>query len=227
MKNIWNWLGGGKNAVAGNPAAVPPVLPTPAVPTNHWRAGVLIGPFLTLVAFGIYLLCAGIGSVWKDAGIRLPSWGSGVKSETPAQTSTPPAQPAGDANPTIAEIAKLLASIPKSDVRDNVVTATEGSYGKIGGSEINVYTNAKVIPPKYTRSSVTVGGPGSATVEIAVPFGKSLGFTTPAGVTAEWQGHDGQWGPVPIGETPNQKKVRFTSVDQRPVQIDLLWCDAP
>ena len=217
MKNpipsVWQWLGGGKNAVAGNPAALPPILAIPAVPANHWRAGVLVGPFTALVALGIYLLCMGIGSVWKDAGIHIPSLGSSAQAQQTPATNT-------------VTVTEKIIAIPPSDVKDNTIMIKgDNSKGEIHGQVIKVYPNAVVTPPKCTRIPITVGGPGSVVIEITVPIGKSLGFTTPAGVTAEWRDQDGNYSPVTIGEMPNQQGVRFTSVNQKPVQFYLLWSD--
>lgn len=216
MKNTtiktWNWLGGAGFTLA-------PIAP---VACNNWRAGVLVGPFLTLVALGIYLLCAGIGSVWKDAGIRLPSWGSSAQAQQPAVQQ----QPAGDTNTTLTEVAKLLASLPPSEMKDNTVMIKgNNSVGEIHGPVVKVYPNAKVVPNKITPGSVKIGGEGTVTNTVPVPVGKSVSFTPPPGVTAEWQDHKDEWHPCVVGQHPNQRAIRFTATNIPPQEFTLLWSD--
>ncbi len=207
MKSLWNWLGG-----AG-------FVPAPVAPAtcNQWRAWVLVWPFAIACLLGIYLLGMGIGAAWKQAGLSLPSWSA--KAQQPTITTV---------TNTVTEMEKV--TVPPQGVMENnhiQAIAAPGSHieAKLIGQIVNSYPNAKVVPSKVTKGSVTVGGEGTSVIEIPVLLGKSLWFTTPAGVTAEWQDHKGQWGPVPIGETPNQQKVRFTSTNNKPVQFDLLWTD--
>jgi hypothetical protein len=162
------------------------------------------------------------------SGGSFPSWGSSDKPQTPAPAPTPAVQPqpAGETNPTIAEIAKLLASIPESDVRDNVVTVNgDNSNGEIHGPVIKVYPNAKVVPPKFTSSSVKIGGAFPVVADIPVVVGKNISFTPPTGVTAEWQDKRGEWHPCVAGELFNPQRVRFTSTNTNPQEFTILWSD--
>lgn len=200
MKNIWIWICGGKPAVNASPL----------VP-HHNSQGVAI-------LLGIALA----GCIWwMLSGGSLPSWGSGAPDKTP--TPTPADRPAGDTI-TFAEVAKLLTSVPKGSMEGNTVSGN-GSY--ISGGGISIYPNAKVVPPTYSRTHISVGGSGPVSMEIPIGVGKNISFTPPDGVKVEWINHAGESEPAKLGVvTPHRKAVRFTAKNLgQEVTFDVLESD--
>jgi len=216
MKNafilLMDTLGGAKAATLGNPAAVPPVLPTPAVGRDKWQArfwftvGFL--PTVTLIGWLVFL---GIGSLWKDAGISLPSWGSNTQAQSPVATTVTNTIPKK----------KILVVPPIHVTNGDTLVAPNGSASN--HQVVNIYTDATEVK-KEDRSKLNLTPGTSVTKEI--PLGKRASWSkSPA--TIKWKDLDGRWN-LDTKETRNSPTtaIEFTAPADKSVEIEFILTDA-
>lgn len=212
MKNAFNalmdFLGGAKPATPGNPAAVPVIPPTPAVGRDKWQARFWFSlGFLPALALVLCLMFLGISSLWKDADIRLPSWGSSVQAATPTNSI-----PETEVLPPMPAI--------KIDMRDKVTHNVGNDNDNSSRADIHIYPHAKEIPRQIGRENLHVGANTSRTVKI--PSGATIDWSVSSSVKIEWQDQDNQWHTYTNGERPALKAVKF-STGSEPAEIGLYW----
>ncbi len=210
MKNpipsVWQWLGGGKNAIPGNSTATPPVPPVNAVETNHWRAFVLLWLFIPLCSLAGYLLVIAVCGSW----IELKHRAMGAQqTQGPAQPPVPQ-QPSGDS-----ATAPAKAEVPPTPT----VHFTEGDVFTAGnGNAIsrNVIINPNAHEVKSTSRETLKLAPNSS-VEVVVPLGASARWETQRTVLNEWQDFDLVWHTHNRGESHPKvlRALRFTSGTER------------